>query len=454
MLYFGVAGVAAVFGVAMILSPISGWADACEWDVDLTWQITPSNASRFTAISSMAMKRTVTVQGVTFNSNYDNGSIFSVAGGGGNVFNLELFEESGEIGLRKYQFRFTMTGDIVERTLTINLEHPQIQRPFVRFKKRGPWGPWRRMTKAESPNLNQMILTAPQETTAMEVAFYEPLSLSETHERIALIMDEAATDASITSEVIGKSFQGRDLHMITITDPTIPNTTKQRVWMHARAHAGEVTSSHSMLGFLAQSVEDSDLGRRLRRNLIIHVIPTLNADGTWLGLTRWDSQGIDPERQWPNPNRIPETAALKRLVDEFMASPNPIRVALNMHSTVGFFRDSFFFKHVRPSVTIDKEIIVQRYIDALRNASPIFDNLSPATSQLSPTLFIESYFWNNWGPLVMAVTHEGHYYQRIDGADMTGTDYFNLGKHMAEALVEYFNLPLNPAKIDDWSLYN
>jgi hypothetical protein len=125
-----------------------------------------------------------------------------------------------------------------------------------------------------------------------------------------------------------------------------------------------------------------------------------------------------------------------------------------MHSTVGFFRDSFFFKHVRPSVTIDKEIIVQRYIDALRNASPIFDNLSPATSQLSPTLFIESYFWNNWGPLVMAVTHEGHYYQRIDGADMTGTDYFNLGKHMAEALVEYFNLPLNPAKIDDWSLYN
>jgi hypothetical protein len=434
--------------------PTAAFADDCEHGKDLSWQTTPSNPSRMLAISSNAMKMTTTTQGITFNSNYDNGSLFSAVGAGGNVFNLQLFEETGEIGLRKYHFRFTMTGDLVGRTLTLNLDHSEIRRPFVRFAIAAGWGPWRRMTTTESPNLNQMILTPPAGTVAVECAFFEPLGYGETHERIRQILSKRAPDANVTSEVIGLSFQGRDMHMLTITDTSIPDTGKQRVWMHARAHAGEVTSAHSMLGFLARAVEDSDTGKRLRQNCIIHIIPILNIDGTFLGLTRWDSQGIDPERQWPNPNRIPETAALKRLVDQFMASPNPIKVALNMHSTVGDFADNFFFKHVRPCVTIDKEIIVQRYIDSLNNASTLFDNASPQTSCLSATLFIESYFWNNWGAAVMAVTHEGHYYERTSStADVTGTDYFNLGKDMGTALIEYFNLPPLPTSVPDWAMY-
>jgi hypothetical protein len=336
----------------------------------------------------------------------------------------------------------------------MNIDHSQIRRPFVRFRTTSGWQGWRRMTTTESPDLTTMNVTPPVGTVAVECAFFEPLGYGETHDRIAKILSSKAPDAHVTSEVIGLSFQGRPIYMLTITDSSVPNTNKQRVWMHARTHAGEVTSAHSILGFLDKSVENTDTGRRLRRNLLIHVIPIVNVDGTFLGLTRWDSQGIDPERQWPNPYRIPETAALKVKVDEFMASANPIKVALNMHSTIGVYADNFFFKHVRPCVTIDKEIIVQRYIDALNNASVLFDNLSPQTSCLSPTLFIESYFWNNWGAAVMAVTHEGHYYGRTsDGADSTGTDYYHLGQDMATALIEYFDLPLTNATVPDWQLY-
>jgi hypothetical protein len=164
-------------------------------------------------------------------------------------------------------------------------------------------------------------------------------------------------------------------------------------------------------------------------------------DGVYLGHTRWDSRGLDPERDWCNVT-MPEALHLKTQVDTFMAGPNPIRVALNLHSTQGNFQDSFFFKHRYPSVTQQFEVIQQNYIDAVARVSRLFNNLNPQTSDLHACQFIESYFWNNWGELVMALTHEGHFRRRItDEEYITGDDYREIGRDLMAALVEYFALP-------------
>jgi hypothetical protein len=230
--------------------------------------------------------------------------------------------------------------------------------------------------------------------------------------------------------------------MVNLTDPTVADTGKHRVWFHARAHAGEVTASWVMLGFLQQITENSSLGQRLRRNCIFSVVPTENVDGVYLGLTRWSAQGLDPERQWGQASPIAEVANLKAKVNLFMAGSNPIQVALNLHSTVNNFADSFFFKHLRPSVTASFETIEQNYINAANAATTYFDNLDPQTSQLDPTIFIESYFWNNWHENVMAMTMEGHFFFRPGTSTYnTGADYMEVGKGLAGGLVGYFNLP-------------
>lgn len=204
----------------------------------------------------------------------------------------------------------------------------------------------------------------------------------------------------------------------------------------------EVTASHSMLGFLDQVLADSETGRRLRQHCLFTIVPMVNADGIARGHTRWDSLGYDPEREWCSLIRIPEVQALKTRVDAFMAGPNPIEVALNLHSTRGNFADSFFFKHVAPSVSTAFETIQQNYINAVNAATPLFNNASPQTSQLNACLFIESYFWNNWGASVMALTHEGHYQKRLtDGDWITGADYREIGSALARGLTTYFPLP-------------
>jgi hypothetical protein len=437
--------VAACTVVVLALSPAV--ADDLELGVETSASVFARGSRLDPPISANAQKITTTLQGITFDSNYDNGSLLAVVSAAGtNTFNCTIYTESGERGTAAYWFRFRMTG-VAGRAVTLNITHTQNPRPVVSVSG----GAFRRTTASEAPSNSKLVLVFGAADNAAEVAFFFPMGYQEMHDRVNSLV---AAGTGGTTSAIGNSFQGRQMLMATVTDTGVTDTGKRRVWVHARAHAGEVTASHEALGFLEQILEDSDLGRRLRRHCIFTVVPTENCDGVFLGLTRWDSQGVDPEREWDQSPMIPEVANIKAKVDTLMAGPNPIEVALNLHSTVNDFADTFFFRHLQPSVTANFETIQQRYIDSLDHATPLFDNLDPQTSQLDPSVFIESYFWNHWGESVMAMTHEGHYYQRVtDGAWITDADYRAIGRGLAAAMVEYFSLPPPPTAVEDWAMY-
>jgi len=408
---------------------------------------------RLLALGSLAMllahgalaqpnKLTTTIDGITFDSAYDNGSLEAVSRRSLNDYDATIYTETGEKGTRKYWFRFIMSG-VAGRTVTLHLDHAQNPLPFLRILNPGP-GAWQRMTTNEAPNSSTMTLAFSPNTTSVELAFFEPLGYAET---LAAVTNFTAGWPFATLTTLGQSFENRDLHLITVNNSEYPDAGKHRVWVHARVHAGEITSTHTMLGFLDQVLEDSDTGRHLREYITFHIVPQVNVDGIHRGHTRWDAQGIDEESEWCN-IRVPEVALLKAQVDGFMAAPNPISMALNLHSTVGNFTDSFFWKHLAPSVTVAFEDIEQRYIDAVDAATPLFDNLSAQTSQLNACTFIESYFWNNWGESVMALTHEGHYYRRItDNAWTDGAHYREVGRALARGLIAYYDLPPSTAPV-------
>lgn len=391
-------------------------------------------------------KITKTLQGITFTSDYDNGSLQDVEEVETNVFNCTIYVESGTLGKAQYWFRFKMTG-VAGKSITLNITHPQNRCTVISFDGIN----WRRMTDAEAPDTNVLYLSFTAEQNFAELAFFYPLGYKETFDRVS---DMIKKSDCATTESIGKSYQGRDMWMITINDKSFPDTQKHRVWVHSRAHAGEATAVHAMLGMLEQALETSDNGERLRRYCIFNIIPIENVDGVYLGHTRWDSQGFDPERDWCDPTTIPEVLNLRKQVEKIMASDNQIEVALNLHSTTGTFSDTFFFKHLYPSVTYAFEAKQQSYIDAVNHATPLFDNLYKGTSQLAACIFIESFFWNNWKEQVMAMTYEGHFQKRItDGNWITSDDYRQIGKAMSAGLIEYFNIPELPKNPNYWMIY-
>lgn len=392
---------------------------------------------------SPAQKQTVTLNGVTFDSDYDNGSMGEVSALGPDHFRVELHQEQSSEGRgrTRYWFRFKISG-AAGRTLVLEIYHKASPRPWLRVDG----GKWRQTTLLEAPSTDSLRLEIPEDSEVVEVSFFEPIGFQEHLDWTRGIINYSP---HARMETIGFTHQGRPIHMVTITDDGFPLASKRRVWAHARVHAGEVTSSHTMIGWLQQMTEDSPLGEALRQNFIVHLVPMVNADGVYLGHTRWDALGRDPERQWCEPMTHEGALALKSQVDEFMESGAPIEVMLNLHSTQGNFSGTFFFEHVRPSVTQEIEEMQDRYLEALDFATPLFDRLELEERQLAECHFIESYFWNCWPGQTMAITHEGHFRRRItDWEWITGEDYREIGRAQARALFHYFSIepPVNIAK--------
>ena len=104
-------------------------------------------------------KLTVLTDGITFDSDYDNGSLRAVSSPSSGNFDCTIYNESGEKGSRKYWFRFTMDG-VASRSVTLDIDHSQNPRPFLRILDPGPstWRssiqqPARWQTRAISPSV-------------------------------------------------------------------------------------------------------------------------------------------------------------------------------------------------------------------------------------------------------------------------------------------------------------
>jgi hypothetical protein len=139
-------------------------------------------------LASTPQKITATVDGIVFDSNYDNGSLLGVSLVSTGVFNCSLYAEPGELGTKQYWFRFTMTG-VAGRTITLNISHGNSPRPAVRIGS----GPWRNMPAAEAPSTSRVALAFGALENVAEVAFFYPLGVQETCSRVAQLVSGAAS---------------------------------------------------------------------------------------------------------------------------------------------------------------------------------------------------------------------------------------------------------------------
>lgn len=474
------------FGALLLVAAtIVGRAGAeCDHTVNLpTTQFLPPQQGPSRNADVIPQKITVVANGITFDSNYDNGSLESVAYGGissgRQVYNMNIHVDNGELGTASYWFRYTMDG-VAGRAVRLNIDHSQNRRPVIRFYNAATatWSAWRRATATEAPSNTALEFTFTASQNRVELAFFYPLGVQETYDRVnALVASSPYATATIPAL---KSFQGNDFLAVTVNDPAYPDGQKRGIWVHSRAHAGEATSTWCLIGFLDQFLANDEWGPRLRAGCRLDMLALQNVDGVEWGNTRWDSQGVDPERWSDSSNPgvpgcllrspgIPSQIILKDLIDARLASSLPPVVALNLHSTVGAFNDSFFFQrnlNTSPSagqayVGTSFRALLQDYVDSLNAATPLFENADPQFSTLnmcnstSTSRFVESYFFTMRGEATMAMTHEGYFRTRGYGdfGYWTDEEYIEVGRAMARALVDHLDLPPLPSVSDGVRVY-
>lgn len=160
------------------------------------------------------------------------------------------------------------------------------------------------------------------------------------HSRLVSLIDELKNSPHARVEVIGKSVQGRDLYLVTVTDFAKPDDNKKTIWLQARQHAWEGGTSYVAEGAMRFAISDSPEARDLRANNICVFTPMVAVDGCALGLPRFNVHGYDPNRHWDEVNLrdkryldlMPEVWYFKKAILAY-AKNRPIDLMLNMHNT-------------------------------------------------------------------------------------------------------------------------
>jgi hypothetical protein len=168
-------------------------------------------------------------------------------------------------------------------------------------------------------------ITFPHADDVCYVAQCYPFTYSMQQARTSALVGARGADRIVRRETLCTSYGGNTVDLLSVTDFTSPPdvvAARKVVVVSARVHPGESNASWMMAGLLEAVTADTEPARRLRRMLMLKIVPMLNPDGVVLGNYRCSAVGVDLNRQWQDPHEVkmPSIFALKRLMRGIVAT--------------------------------------------------------------------------------------------------------------------------------------
>lgn len=111
---------------------------------------------------------------------------------------------------------------------------------------------------------------------------------------------------------------------------------KPIIFISARVHPGETPASYLMNGIIKFLLDKSDpRSKILRKYFVFKIIPIINVDGVSRGFYRYDTNSLNMNRHYPNPNQKiqPEIYAIRRLF-LFYSQEYKVRYYYDLHAHV------------------------------------------------------------------------------------------------------------------------
>ncbi len=236
---------------------------------------------------------------------------------------------------------------------------------------------------------------------------------------------------------IGLSVQGRPLWQLTISSDPNNVAGKRTVHIHARTHPQETEGFYVTDEMIKILISETEFAQTVRTNCVFYIIPMYNPDGVELAHARTNANNVDLESNWNTFPHEPEVAALKARFTELMASPNPIEVMLNMHSSSLCKR--YFVYHHENGTSSAYAILEQNFINGVRGYFPgEIEPYSYFVSWTSGTAlqYPESWCWLNHGENIMALTYEDKY---IPSCPTSG-DYNLTANAIVSGVMDYMGI--------------
>jgi murein tripeptide amidase MpaA len=146
------------------------------------------------------------------------------------------------------------------------------------------------------------------ETSLVWFAYFAPYSMERHHDLLA----DAAGSEGVEVVRLGTTLDGQPIDCIEMGQGPL------KVWLYGRQHPGESMAEWWIEGALDCLLDPADpVGRALRRDCRLHIVPNCNPDGSRRGHLRTNAAGVNLNREWNNPSaeKSPEVLAIRDRMD-------------------------------------------------------------------------------------------------------------------------------------------
>ena len=270
---------------------------------------------------------------------------------------------------------------------------------------------------------------------AERIALTLPYPFSRWLEVLASIESEAFVRRV---EILGQSLDGNPLHLVEVSDPSVPDDGKSLVWAVARQHPGEPEGSYMIEGFLDWILGDAPGAVDLRRKARILLVPFLNPDGVIRGNQRVNRAGLDLNRQWASPHPATSPTVLAA-IEAILAARNDglgVRIMLDFHGAP-LARSNFFYFNQESDVPPSLYAEMLDLMEAAVLANPEFVPVEFSTARpVQPGERTRNWAFQNLGTHGLTIEASGTdvSYGPFAGQQLTEARYLALGEAVALAV--------------------
>jgi hypothetical protein len=292
------------------------------------------------------------VTGVRFNASFEGACLGKVEVVGPDAFRVAVPGQQDRHGRNRQTswFYFRMDG-VRGREMTVTLT--DLVGEYNHRPGAVPYGPFSRpvfstdgraWTHADAAAVSwdeerkELTLRVKVEADGVWLAHVPPYTPAD----LRRLLGEVDRSPYARVEVVGRTVQGRDIHKVTVTDASAgPEAEKRCVWLQARQHAWEAGTSWVMEGALRFVTSDDPAAAELRKRVVFHFTPMVDVDGCAAGKVRFNANGFDVNRHWPEVDlaskdrlrEMPEVWYTKKAIVAAHALGPPVDLLVNLHNT-------------------------------------------------------------------------------------------------------------------------
>jgi hypothetical protein len=199
---------------------------------------------------------------------------------------------------------------------------------------------WERIEVVSYDSLTQLLtFSHPFDREPVWVAYAHPYSYKRYVELVATLKDQEF----VTIESLSKTGEGRAIQLITITDPGIQDINKKTIVIMAMQHAGEDAGGFLIEGLIAYLLSNDPAAQKARETMIYKVLPMMNPDGIYHGISRYNAQREDLNNIWINSDRNqPEVTGVKNWVEKWYEAGSHIDLFVDVHNHTQFNQYNVF----------------------------------------------------------------------------------------------------------------